>query len=118
MIEFLKKNKKIIIRVAGALMLLIGFVVYFWTVPKDGISKQELAAANVARMEASVAGKSAPSRSPIKPKESPFMKEFKNTKQKQLEYLTIASMIFGVGFLIYSFVKKEDEQEEDLSQGS
>ena len=110
MFEFLKNNKKIIIRVVGALMLLIGFVIHFWTVPKEGISKEELAAANVARMEASVAGSSPSAAKKAKPKESPFMKEFRNTKQKQLEYLTKAAMAFGIVFLLYSFVKKEDEE--------
>jgi flagellar basal body-associated protein FliL len=109
-LKFFKKHKKIILRVVGVLMLLVGFVVPFWTVPKKGISKEELAAANVARMEASVAGSSQSATKQAKPKESPFMKEFKNTKQKQLEYLTIAAMIFGVGFLLYSFVKKEEEE--------
>ena len=93
----------------GVLMLLIGFAVHFWTVPKEGISKEELAAANVARMEASVAGSSAATKQ-AEPKKSPFMKEFMETRKKHLEYLTIAAMVLGVGFLLYSFIKKEDEE--------
>lgn len=110
MLKFLKNHKKIIIRVVGVSMLLIGFAVHFWTVPKEGISKEELAAANVARMEASVAGTSPSTAKKIQPKESPFMKQFIDTRQKQLEYLTIIAMILGVGFLLYSFIKKEDEE--------
>lgn len=109
MLEFLKNNKKIIIRVVGTLMLLIGFVVHFWSVPKEGISKEELAAANVARMEASVAGSSPTATNQAEPKKSPFMKQFMETRKKHLEYLTIAAMVLGVGFLLYSFIKKEEE---------
>lgn len=110
MLEFFKKYKKIIVRVLGVLMLLVGFAVHFWTVPKEGISKEEIAAANVARMEASVAGSASSATKQAKPKESPFMKEFKNTRQKQLEYLTITVMVLGIGFLLYSFIKKEEEE--------
>ena len=39
-----------------------------------------------------------------------FLEELKNTQAKQMRYLTIIAMIFGVGFLGYSFVKKKETE--------
>lgn len=97
-------------RVVGALMLLIGFVIHFWVTPKEVLTKSEIAAANVARMERSVARNSHSSQSSQRKTSSQvpkFMEKFKDAKKKQMEFLTIFAMIFGVGFLGYSFVKKE-----------
>ena len=107
MLEIFKKNKIVILRSLGALMLLIGFVVHFWFAPKEGVTQMDIASANVARMEASVTGSSTSSSKKTEPNSSPFLEEFKNVKQKQMQYLTIIAMILGSGFLLYSFVKKE-----------
>lgn len=112
MLEFFKSHKKIILRTFGILMLVIAFVVHFWVVPKDKVTVDAIAAANVARMEASVAGSKGSSSTTGKPSPSsgsPFMEHINNTRQKQLEYFTILIMIFGAGFLVYSFIKKEDD---------
>lgn len=94
----------------GVFMLLVGFVVHFWVTPKEGISKNEIAAANVARMEAKVAGGSgSSSEAPKKKDASKYLEEFKNTKAKQMQYLTIIAMMAGIGFLGYSFVRKKEE---------
>jgi len=106
MIEIIQKYKTIIIRLIGAFMLVIGFAVHFWETPKQGFTKAELAAANVARMEASVLGNRAVHKA-NKANNAPFFKEYKNTKEKQMQYLTILAMILGAGFLLYSFVKKD-----------
>ena len=92
-------------------MLLVGFVVYFWATPKEGISANEAAAANVARMEAQVAGKSNSKSTASKPTEVDFLEKFKETRANQVKYLMIIVMITGVGFLGYSFFKKEEEEE-------
>lgn len=107
--EFFEKNKIVIFRSVGVFMLLIGFVVHFWVTPKEGISKNQLAAANVARMEAKVSGGSGSSKAQKQPDTSKFLQEFKDTQAKQMQYLTIIAMIFGIGFLAYSFIKKEEE---------
>ncbi len=86
-------------------MLLIGFVVHFWATPKEVLTQNEIAAANVARMEAKVAGGSTKSKKSKKKDDSKFLEELKNTQAKQLQYLTIIAMIMGVGFLGYSFIK-------------
>lgn len=109
--DFFKKHKILILRSAGALMLLVGFVVHFWVTPKEGLTQNEIAAQNVARMEASVRGTSSGSKKQHKPDTSKFLEEFKNTQAKQMQYLTIIAMVFGVGFLGYSFIKKDDEAE-------
>ncbi|MBU1659296.1 hypothetical protein KKG72_09635 [bacterium] len=106
MLEIFVKNKKMILRGLGAFMLLVGFVIHFKIAPKEGVSDVDLAAANVARMEASVAGSSSSSKS-AEPSQSPFLEEFKNTQAKQMQYLTIIAMILGAGFLGYSFFKKD-----------
>jgi len=105
--EFFIRYKIIIFRVVGIFMLLIGFVVHFWVTPKDGLSELQIAAANVARMEASIKGQGGKSKKTHKPDTSKFLEEFKNTKEKQKEYLTILAMVFGVGFLGYSFIKRD-----------
>ncbi len=107
MAEIFKKYQKIILRTLGGLMLLVGFVIHFWSTPKEGFTRDELAAANVARMEASVAGGSATSSKVTHANDKPLFSEFKSAQKKQMEYLTILAMILGIGFLGYSFIKKE-----------
>lgn len=92
-------------------MLLVGFVVHFWTVPQEGLTANQIAAANVARMEAKVAGGSSSSKQKLKKDDSKYLKEFKNTREKQMQYLTIIAMILGVGFLGYSFLPKKENSE-------
>ena len=106
MLEIFIKHQKIILRSLGVLMLLIGFVIHFWTVPQEGLSREQIAAANVARMEASVAGQNSGSKKQADSTE--FLKELKNTQEKQMQYLTIIALIFGVGFLGYSFIGKKE----------
>ena len=106
--EILVKYKKTIIRTAGALLLLVGFVIHFWENPKEGLSDLDIAAANVARMEASVAHKSANTQTP-NPNLAPLFEEFKNTREKQMKYFTILAMAFGVIFLLYSFFQKSED---------
>ena len=107
--EIFLKYKIVILRSLGALMLVIGFAIHFWTTPKEGISANDRAAANVARMEAKVAGKSSSESKASKKSDSKFLEELKNTQAKQLQYLTIIAMILGVGFLGYSFMPKKEE---------
>jgi multisubunit Na+/H+ antiporter MnhG subunit len=104
-LEYFLEHQKIIFRTLGAIMLMIGFVVHFWFVPHISVSKNEIAAANVARMEASVASKSVKK---AKPSVGSIVKALKATKAKQMEYLTLFAMIFGVLFLAYSFLKREE----------
>lgn len=107
--NFFLKHKIVILRSIGAFFLIVGFVVHFWAMPKTvAVSANDVAAANVARMEASVSGHTK-SNKKTKPNMSHISKSLMNTQQKQLEYLTIFAMIFGVLFLAYSFVKKEKD---------
>jgi len=109
-LEFLKKHKILLFRVVGTMMLLGGFVVNFWLTPKEAYTQNELAALNVARMEAKVAGGSSTSSGKkAQPDTSKYIEELKNAQAKQMEYLTIMAMIFGVGFLGYSFIKKKED---------
>jgi hypothetical protein len=108
-LEFFLKHKTVILRSLGALMLLVGFVIYFWAIPKEGISENELAAANVARLEAQASGSSS-SKASAKKSNPQYLEKLKKTRAKQLRYLVITMMVFGVGFLAYSFVKKEEPE--------
>jgi len=105
-LEFFREYQTVIFRSLGAILLIVGFVVNFWAMPKSAVTKNSIAAANVARMEASVAG-STTKTVEKKPEVSHISKALKATREKQMRYLTIFSMIIGVLFLAYSFVKKE-----------
>lgn len=107
--EFFLLHKQIILRSLGAIMLLLGFVAYFWVTPKEGVSANAVAAANVARMEAKVSGARS-TQSSAEPSSSKFVDKFQETRDKQLKYLTIIVMLFGIGFLLYSFMKKEEPE--------
>ena len=96
-------------RSAGALMLVIGFAIHFWATPKEGISANEKAAANVARMEAKVKGTGLTKSTASKKNDSKYLDKLKGSQAKQLQYLTIIAMILGVGFLGYSFMPKKGE---------
>jgi len=109
-LEFLKKHKILLLRVVGTLMLLIGFVLHFWLTPKEAYIENELAALNVARMEAMVHGSSSSSTSKkSQPDASKYVEELKNFQAKQMEYFTVGAMIFGVIFLGYSFIRKKED---------
>ena len=107
--EYFLKHKTVIIRSLGGMMLLMGFAIHFWTTPKEGISANDRATANVARMEAKVKGQSSTQSKASKKSDAKFLDELKDTQAKQLQYLTILAMILGVGFLGYSFMPKKQE---------
>lgn len=106
--EFFLKHKIVILRSAGALMLLIGFVIHFWAIPKSAVSVNEIAAANVARIEASVSGHTTSTKK-AKPDMSTFSESLTKAQAQKTKYLTILAMVFGVLFLGYSFLKKEED---------
>lgn len=85
----------------------MALVLLFWSQPKEGMSEDEKAAANVARMEAQVSGSSQKEAS----QPPSFMKEYKQTQEAQLRVFLIFMVISGAGFLVYGFLKKEDSKE-------
>lgn len=93
-------------------MLVVGFALYFWISPKEVATENEIAAANVARMEASVRGSSSSTKQNQKPEVSRFVEELKNAQKKQIQYMTILSMVFGAVFLGYSFISKPKSDSE------
>ncbi len=105
--EIFIKYQTIIFRSLGSLLFIIAFVVFFWTTPKEGLSENEKAARSIARVEARVATSSSSASRAKKPSHLPIMQSYKDTQAKQMRYLLILSMILGVGFLGYSFVKKK-----------
>jgi len=107
-LEYFLQHKQVILRTLGAVLLLIGFVIHFWAMPQKGVSTNELATANLARMEASVAGKSAPKAGKKRADGSQFLKKLKDQQEQQMQYLTILFMLLGLASLGYSFLKKEN----------
>jgi len=106
-VDFLKKHQIILLRSVGGFIVLLAFIIHFWSTPKKGVSENERAAANIARMEAQVAGTSSSAKS-TQPKKSPFLEAFESKKEKQMRYLSILAMILGLGFFGYSFVKPKE----------
>lgn len=107
-LEYFEKHKQFIIRTLGVVMLIVGIIVNFWSKPEEKVSQNELATANIARMEASVKGSSPSTQLSSKQESSPYLDKLKAKQAEQLQYLTIFFMIVGVGFLGYSFIKKEE----------
>lgn len=104
--ELILKHKVVIARFLGIFMLVVGLGSYFWLTPKEGLSQNERAAANVARMEAHMGGQSSVKAKSSKPDTSSFINELKKTREKHLQYLTIVVMLFGLLFLLYSFLRR------------
>ncbi len=105
--EIFLKHKTVIFRSLGAVMLVVGFASYFWITPKKVVTENKIAAANVARMEARVTGVSSAISAKPKSSSSDILKHLKDTQEAQTRYLTILAMVFGIGFLGYSFVGKK-----------
>ena len=106
--DFFLKNRIVLVRSVGAIMLIVGFAAYFWVTPKEGLTANERAMANVARMEARSSGNKPSSKQSSRSEDSKFLQDLKETQAKQLEYLTIIAMILGAGFIGYTFVGKKD----------
>ena len=105
--EIFLKYRVVVFRAFGSLLLIGGFVVHFWSTPDEVVlSENEIAAINVARMEASVASATSGAKESAKPDVSKIVDELKNAQEKQLEQMTLLAMAFGVGFLIYSFTPR------------
>lgn len=110
--EIIIKNRVFIFRLFGAVMLLVSFAIYFWAMPKEVLTDSEIAAANVARMEASILGRGTTTKASSKPQTSPFIEELKNAQKKQVEYLIIGSIVIGIVLIGYSFIAKPKNDSE------
>ncbi len=105
--EIFLRYKTLIFRILGSFLLLFSLLIQFWDNTKE-LSENEKATIRVARMEASVKGSNNQSQA-SKPDTSKFVNNIKNSKEEQSKYITIFSFIFGIGFLGYSFLKKDEE---------
>jgi uncharacterized protein YjeT (DUF2065 family) len=112
-VEFFFKHQKVILRSVGVFLLVLGLTLFFWAAPQKVMSENEKAAANLARMEASVSGgSSSSSNTQQSSNHSTISAAMVETQKKQLRMLMIMVMVFGAGFLGYSFLKKEEKEEE------
>jgi hypothetical protein len=104
LLDWVKKNKKLALKITGVNFLLMALVLMFWAQPKEGMTVSEKAAANSARMEASVMGKS------TKPASSAqdVRQAHEEYQKAQVQIFLVLMVLFGVGFLGYGFVKKEE----------
>jgi len=101
--EFLKKNRVIISRSLGGLMLLLSLILYFFDTPQKTLTQNERALANIARMEAKVPVASTTS----KHKDSRFLTNLKETHNRQLHYIIIFFLLLSLGFLGYGFIQRD-----------
>jgi len=101
--EFFRTNRVVIARSMGIFMLLISFIIYFWDIEQKTLTPNERAAANIARMEAKVSVKTTTN----KHESSKFLQHLQKKQDEQLRYMLIFFMIFGLGFLGYSFIKRD-----------
>jgi septal ring-binding cell division protein DamX len=99
-----KKNKKLAFKLIGINFLLVTVIMLFWNAPKESLSENEKAAANVTRMEAQVAG----TQTAIQPASMNLMKKHMKKQKEQLRILLVLMVIAGAGFVLYGFLKKEE----------
>lgn len=107
LLTWIKKNKKVALKITGANFLLMALVLLFWAQPKEGMSANEKAAANSARMEAQVSGNSK------KPASSAddVRQAHEEYQKGQVQIFLILMVVCGVGFLGYGFFTKEESAE-------
>ena len=105
LLTWVKKNKKLASKITGINFLIMALVVLFWSQPKEGMSANERAAANLARMEAHVQGSSKQTTSSA----NHFRQSHEKHQEKQVRIFLILMVLFGVVFLGYGFIKKEDK---------
>ena len=106
--EFLKQHQVMILRIVGIGILFIALVTHFWLNPKKGLSENEKAAANVARIEAKAKGAGG-AKKQSNPDTSPFAQALKAKQKQQIQYMFILTMIAGGAVFLYSFIAKKDE---------
>lgn len=109
--EFLKQHATLLLRFIGVFLIVVSLGALFWMEPKKGVSSEVAeAAANVARMEASVAAVAPHAKAAeAKPDKSPFFDQYKATQEKQIRYFLIMMIAAGVLFLAYTFIAKKRE---------
>lgn len=101
---WLKKHRKKLSTGGGALLLIVGMGMLFWSNEKGAVEgdAEAKALANLARMEGKAQGKSA------EPSASPFMESYKAKQEQNVRYMVIALVIGGAAFLAYGLLKKEE----------
>lgn len=104
LLAWIKKNKKLALKVTGINFLLMALVLLFWAQPKQVMSANEKAAANAARMEVQI------STSSKKPASSAhdFSKAHEEYQKGQIQIFLILMVVFGTGFLGYGFFVKDE----------
>ncbi|MBU0631934.1 hypothetical protein KKA17_04755 [bacterium] len=106
MLELIIKHKVILSRSVGIFLIIIGIVALFWSKPEKVLTENEIAEANIARMEASLPKNTVSSKKETK--SSPFMKAYKDKQKEHIRYLVIVLIISGIAFFGYSFIKKKE----------
>ena len=106
--EFFLKHKIIIFRTVGIIVFVTAIIIKFWLTPKEVLTENEKAQARLERMEASARSTGATSKSQEKDT-SKFIEKLKETQAKQVEYMTILAMVFGIAFVGYSFIPRKEQ---------
>lgn len=106
MLELIIKHKIMLSRSVGIFLVVIGIAALFWSKPEKVLTENEIAEANIARMEASLPQNTVTPKKQTK--SSPFMKAYKDKQKEHIRYLVIVLIISGVAFFGYSFIKKRE----------
>jgi uncharacterized protein with LGFP repeats len=104
--EWIRTHQKKLSLGAGMVLLLLGTALLFWDNRGSAVSEEErIAAANVARMEARMQSRHGGTAAPDK---AIFGTSYRDQQAQQLRYAVMALMFFGVVFMLYGFLKKEE----------
>ncbi|MBA1438743.1 MAG: hypothetical protein FAF05_07150 [Epsilonproteobacteria bacterium] len=109
--EFFFKHQAVVFRSVGVFLLVLGLVTYFWAAPQNVMSENEKAAANLARIEAAVGGSTTTQKAKPQNNSHKISAALRETRKKQLRMLMLMVMVFGAGFVGYSFLKKGDKED-------
>ncbi|MEA3373488.1 MAG: hypothetical protein U9Q62_07345 [Campylobacterota bacterium] len=107
--EWIKEHQKKLSLSLGVLLIIGAVASLFWSNLDSGVTDEErMAAASVARMEARMSGQSsgAQQQAPEKPM---FSSDYRETQKEQLRYAVVIALIFGIGFVGYGLLKKEEK---------
>jgi len=104
LLAWVKQNKKLAMKITGVNFLLMALVLLFWSQPQAVMSENEMAAANLERMASKASGKS---RKPASNAQN-FKQAQAAHQEEQVRIFMIMMVLFGVGFLGYGFMQKEE----------
>jgi hypothetical protein len=103
MLEWMKRHQRWLSLGIGSLFLIIALAMLFWSNGNSVSREEQIAQANIERMEARMRGES-PSSSGQSNK---ALEQFYESRQQQMQYLLIAMIISGIALMAYGIFNKK-----------